>query len=106
MLFSHLLNENNVFSCLLVNSTPNLQVVQKIPHLVKPPCQVNLTEQVKETEISQERKDGIKSNLRLEGKDEIIQLCSNYSGDKLTYILADKHYIPTPNIPQSEAIIL
>ena len=46
--------ENNVFSCLLVNFTPNLQIVQKIPNLIKPPCQVNLTEQVKETEISQE----------------------------------------------------
>jgi hypothetical protein len=57
-------------------------------------------ELVKETEISQERKD------------EIIQLCSKYSdifkleGDKLTSTLAPKHYILTPNIPRGRAITL
>jgi hypothetical protein len=90
--------ENNVFSCLLVNSFPNLQIVQKISKLIKHPCQVNLAEQVKETETNQERKDKIKLNLSLdhvkEGKNEIIQLCLMYSeifkleGDKLTSTLA------------------
>ena len=88
--------------CLLVNYTPNMQIVNKIPNLVKPPCQVNINEQIKETQISRERKDKIKANLRIdhikEGKHEIIQLCSKYSdifkleGDKLTSTLAAKHY--------------
>ena len=66
-----------------------------------------------EIEANQERKDKIKLNQRLdqviEGKNEIIQLCSKYSDmfklerDKLTSTAA-KHYIPTPNIPRDTAV--
>ena len=41
-----------------------------------------------------------------------MELCLKYSdifrleGEKLTYTLAAKHYIPTPNIPQGRAITL
>ncbi|KAJ4425612.1 hypothetical protein ANN_27808 [Periplaneta americana] len=109
-----LVNCEQTFPCLLVNTTSEMLIVSKIPKLVKPPA--NVSEMRNHNLFTAKRKQLLNEKLRLnhitEGAEEIRSICKEYvdifklPGDKLTSTTAAMHSIPTPSIPRGRAITL
>jgi len=105
---------DEIFACLLVNVTQEMQIITESPKLQKPPCK-SIGMAVLSAN-NQDRYQLLLNTLRLdhirEGKQELTKLCLQFAdifkleGDKLTATSAATHNIPTPSIPKGRAITL